>query len=124
MYDEIRVFDYYFFGIGTVSLVSAFFLFNAQFEFYYIFILFFFATFFISLLLNMKLLEKLSDIFFLDTKKYILNHLIIGLVISIMTGILFVFIENIFLLMSYFMSINFFVMAVALFMLMRKEVKF
>ena len=121
MGDEIKIIDYYFFGVGTVSLVSTFFLINEIFEFYYLFVLFFFTNFLVSLFLNMKLFRKLQDIYIVNQDKYILNHLILAFLSSLMTVALFFFIKDVVLFISYFLLIDFFIMAAVLLILIRKR---
>lgn len=120
MENEVKILDYYFFGIGVMSLVSAFFLLD-RFEFYYVFVLFFFVNFLVSFFLNTKLLKKLKEIYVWNAKTYIFGHSLVAFLSSLVTAIFFIFIEDIFLLIAYFLAINFFIMAVALGILIRKE---
>jgi hypothetical protein len=121
MDNTIRTLDYYFFGIGVMSLVSAFFLLDKRFEFYYVFFLFFFVNFLVSFFLNTKLLRKLNEIYIWDARRYFLGHSFVAFVSSQLTVVFFIFIENIFMLVSSFLAMNFFVMAISLMILIREE---
>lgn len=123
MQDEIKIFDYYFFGVGIVSLVSAFFLMFNSFDYYYVFMLFFFLNFGVSFVLSKKLIRKLNEIYIWDEKKYIVNHFAMAFVSSLITVIMLAFVQDIFLTIAYFLVINFFVMAAAMILLVKNELK-
>jgi hypothetical protein len=125
MQDELRVMDYYFFGIGIISLVSAFYLMLESFEFYFVMVFFFSLNFSVSFVLNIKLLKKIKEEYVWKAGEYFLYHAVIVLIVSFMTVMIIVYIDDIFSFISSFMIVNFFVMGAALVIILKNmDIKF
>ena len=106
----VKVSENYFFSVGIVSIVTAFFLLSQSFLMYYFLIFFYALNFSISFLLSISMTKKIKDVYIMDTKKYIILHLLITVITSIITITSLVYFEQTVSFMSYFVGINFFIM--------------
>ena len=110
MQDEIRVFDFYFFGIGVVSLVSTFFFYIVQFEYFYVLLLVALLDMVISIMLSMKLVRKIREKYVWDFNGYMYTHGVMAFFASIVTSLSLIFFEGSVQFIGFFLVANFFVM--------------
>lgn len=116
LHTEVKSFDYYFFGVGIVSAINALFVLLRSFDTFFFFLLlfFYFSNFCFSILLNLVLVRKIKEIFFLDVKSYVLSHLVIAVFASISTIAILTVVEETLNFIAFFLMINFFLMFIVL----------
>lgn len=110
MQDELRVFDFYFFGIGVVSLVSTFFFYITQFEYFYVLLFVALLDMAISIMLSMKLIRKIRQKYVWDFYSYMYTHGVMAFFASIATSLALIFFEQSVQFIGFFLVANFFVM--------------
>jgi hypothetical protein len=114
--DNIKMLDYYFFGIGIVSLIAAFFMLldgaaAAG------FIVFYVSCFVVSIFLSRSTIRKIKEIYFWDTGNYIISHAVIGAISAALAAPTLLLVNETNELMFYFLITNLILMVAMLFIM-------
>ena len=119
----LKILDYYFFGIGAASFICALLVLSIMIDFFYVFLLFFLINSMISFLLNLNLLKKLNEVYVWNRTRYIIYHSIVGIISTFLIILSFILVEDVLVLIAYFLSINIFVMLIILFVMTERQIR-
>jgi hypothetical protein len=112
--NNIRLLDYYFFGIGIVSLMSAVFLLLSENTIYYALVIFHFTCFFVSFFLNSLFDKQIKEAYFQSKHKFVGSHVLVAIISAAITITGLILFKEMAVLITYFLAINLTLMIILL----------